>query len=281
MSHWHDIAPWGFICFEYCDWETRTTLTKITKGWFHRSKSDSFYRFLCGLLESQHGLYVPPYKQKNSTWQSLFRELVIIRNLWLGLPTPSLSALEHANQKFKINVYARFRPFDASGVDENAESGMTAKIPLHHRLAMIRMSNGFKSNRQALKLLTQSGGWFQNKWLSIANEAQEPENVFWTEKQYKPTFKVNTKVERMVSKVEAIDSENGRVVMLAPSVGLREFSFNHVFSPNSTQSEVYEATTRRLVTDFLNGYNATAIVYGQTGRYQSFNEDDLHLSLAF
>eukprot|EP01035_Chromulina_nebulosa_P005843 gene5843-7915_t len=63
----------------------------------------------------------------------------------------------------------------------------------------------------------------------------------------------------------AIDAMNGRVVMVAPDVGLREFTFDGVLSERSSQRTVYDSSSRRLVMDFLNGFNATVMVYGQTG----------------
>jgi hypothetical protein len=48
-------------------------------------------------------------------------------------------------------------------------------------------------------------------------------------------------------------------------VGLREFCFNSVMAKSDNQQRVYEKVARGLIMDFINGYNATAIVYGQTG----------------
>ena len=38
-----------------------------------------------------------------------------------------------------------------------------------------------------------------------------------------------------------------------------------VFGPDSTQEEVYNETTKHLVDNVLNGYNATVFAYGATG----------------
>ena len=42
------------------------------------------------------------------------------------------------------------------------------------------------------------------------------------------------------------------------------FAFDSVFSPESTQAEVFD-TVRPLIDDVLGGYNATIFAYGQTG----------------
>lgn len=43
------------------------------------------------------------------------------------------------------------------------------------------------------------------------------------------------------------------------------FGFDKVFDENVTQAEVYEATTRGLLDNVLDGYNATVFAYGATG----------------
>lgn len=43
------------------------------------------------------------------------------------------------------------------------------------------------------------------------------------------------------------------------------FGFDRVFDENTTQTEVYEATTKGLLDSVLDGYNATVFAYGATG----------------
>ncbi|XP_011877860.1 PREDICTED: kinesin-like protein KIF19, partial [Vollenhovia emeryi] len=45
----------------------------------------------------------------------------------------------------------------------------------------------------------------------------------------------------------------------------RQYLYDMVFGEASTQVEVYEGTTKNLVQDVLNGYNATVFAYGATG----------------
>ena len=45
----------------------------------------------------------------------------------------------------------------------------------------------------------------------------------------------------------------------------RQYVFDVVFGPDSTQEEVYNETTKHLVENVLNGYNATVFAYGATG----------------
>ena len=43
------------------------------------------------------------------------------------------------------------------------------------------------------------------------------------------------------------------------------FGFDRVFDENTTQADVYEATTKNLLDSVLDGYNATVFAYGATG----------------
>ena len=43
------------------------------------------------------------------------------------------------------------------------------------------------------------------------------------------------------------------------------FAFDRVFDENTSQADVYEATTKNLLDSVLDGYNATVFAYGATG----------------
>lgn len=45
----------------------------------------------------------------------------------------------------------------------------------------------------------------------------------------------------------------------------QQFAFDRVFDENTTQGDVYEATTRGLMDSVMEGYNATVFAYGATG----------------
>jgi len=48
------------------------------------------------------------------------------------------------------------------------------------------------------------------------------------------------------------------------------FSFDRIYSEESTQSEVYENTARDSVMSVLEGYNSTILAYGQTGTGKTY-----------
>ncbi|XP_025266551.1 kinesin-like protein KIF19 [Camponotus floridanus] len=50
----------------------------------------------------------------------------------------------------------------------------------------------------------------------------------------------------------------------------RQYLYDIIFGENSTQEEVYEATTKNLAQDVLNGYNATVFAYGATGSGKTY-----------
>jgi hypothetical protein len=52
---------------------------------------------------------------------------------------------------------------------------------------------------------------------------------------------------------------------LDPQGSMRDFFFDYVFAPGSTQDEVYDTVASPIVSDVLRGFNGTVIAYGQTG----------------
>lgn len=55
------------------------------------------------------------------------------------------------------------------------------------------------------------------------------------------------------------------VVPTSKKVKDQVFAFDRVFDDNTTQSDVYEGTTKNLLDSVLDGYNATVFAYGATG----------------
>jgi len=48
------------------------------------------------------------------------------------------------------------------------------------------------------------------------------------------------------------------------------FTFDFVFGPEETQSQVFETAVEKLVQKIFQGYNVTILAYGQTGSGKSF-----------
>jgi kinesin family protein 5 len=51
---------------------------------------------------------------------------------------------------------------------------------------------------------------------------------------------------------------------------LKSYTFDTVFNREASQIEVYDATVKPMLVDFLNGFNGCMIVYGQTGTGKSY-----------
>lgn len=373
------MPAWALVIFEFCDWKDRCNLMMTSRRWWRNTSSQSFYRFLAQRLAIECAVYVPPLPPANETWKSLFMELYKLRNIWkphaltaaAAAPADPTSAeggsREGSGSRFKISVYARFKPQKSddaakAGAADGAAGEEQAKqvsLPLHQRLAMIRMSRNLKSNRAALKVLTSEGGWFEAKWsdlsrseaarLALRGRGGEDEDttapvaasaeaaaaaaaaaaanghnsdkensatingcgdhrqaVAFDAGQKIPSFvrdlcvasdgasvgirgKMRQQQQQHQSKrhghvddtpgmgsnivvgVQNIDAMMSRVVMVAPDVGLREFAYDGVLPTNASQRSLYDTTARRLVMDFMNGFNSTAIVYGQTGSGKTYS----------
>lgn len=62
-----------------------------------------------------------------------------------------------------------------------------------------------------------------------------------------------------------LDVQPRTVLMMAPTVGLRQFTFDAVLDGAASQPDAYAAVAAPAVAAFLNGENATVFCYGQTG----------------
>ncbi|RYH18097.1 hypothetical protein EON65_27620 [archaeon] len=284
-----DMPLWLLFVLEYCDWDIRLGLILLSKQWKTNAQTASFHRFLCDRLARERGIYVPFSLPPRYSWKTLFQHLFSLRNLWQSGETNQLLTVINSEESTKIQVYAKFRPLAAETEDndENAMAGVT--LPLHQRLAIIKMNRKISNNREALKVLTQEGGWFQAKWQSLENMPQKLTEekgkgegikkstaVFYTDMKtqglprHMQESASKAGSNKIVSRVISHDALFGRVVMMTPDTGLREFNFNSVLPPATSQKVSYDTCVKPLVIDMLNGYNATAVVYGQTGSGKTY-----------
>ncbi len=278
-AHAHDMPLWLLFIMEYCDWDQRFQLAALSRQWRQNTQVNAFYRFLCERLSAERAIYVPHSLPTRIDWKTLFRQLYRLRDLW-GMAKEGFDAKggkpNMQQESWKINVFARFRPFNPSEDQENNCASVT--LPLHQRLQMIKMNRKLGSNRAALQVLAQEGGWFQAKWDSLrnTNSSADCDKSFYADlkgidgDKLKQLGSGNNAAktsgrQKIVSKVLSADTLFGRVVMMTPDAGLREFTYDGVLNEKSSQKTVYDSCVKPLVMDLLNGFNATAIVYGQTG----------------
>ena len=302
-----------YLILEFCDWKERGYLMCLSKVWgkMLSTKSLSFNRFLCSRLSIENGVYSPTNHANNMCHTAedlfnLFLELFKIKDIWtdksvLSILNNNENTYSKVGERFKIEVFAKFCPIlksDATDLLLNNSANIVT-LPLYQRLSMIKMSHNLMSNKAALRVLAEEGGWFKEKWESIAkeedfsfqdfnNENMDNNKTFYTSQnnskkllnstreRIKQSDKSNS-VNRLSACVQSIDQMNGRVVVVAPDVGLRNFTFDAVLPSKVSQKYTYEVAVKRLVMDFINGFNATTIVYGQTGSgksYSMFGSDD-------
>jgi kinesin family protein 5 len=123
--------------------------------------------------------------------------------------------------------------------------------------------------------LKEEGSWFGKKWTDIDLKTQEQEedkeNMAENSSKHKQTNKFQLKRSApLTADIQSVDPGSGRVVIVAPDVGMREFCFDGVLPSNATQTQVYDRIASGLVVDVMNGCNATGIMYGQTGSGKTF-----------
>ena len=193
-------------------------------------------------------------------------------------------------ESFNIEVGVRFKPLPTVereiGDDDNNEGQCMATLPLHQRLALIRRSHNLTSNSEALLILKKNGEWFGGgnnddgnngiengrgegaKIINLMGEEngdkcnkdkkQEGDNACCGEQHF------------LTCGIHSIDPGKKSVIIVDPIKGLRQFRFDNILPDTCTQHEVYETTARPLVGDFINGVNATCLVYGVTGSGKTF-----------
>lgn len=52
--------------------------------------------------------------------------------------------------------------------------------------------------------------------------------------------------------------------------GEREFTFNHAFSDDSSQEQIYNELVQPIVGKVIEGYNGCVMAYGQTGSGKTY-----------
>ncbi len=283
------------------------------------AKDDRFFKILCINLRHR-GVYVPsalPHSERS--WRSLYLELRPTAWSKSAVSTECMSDVDilkavQSRQKvntsrFRINVYARFRPFvenaSNSSQDETenevASGTVRCVLPLHQRLRLIRMSGAANTKREALRVLASEGDWFSNKWaaweashenartIGIRDSESsliehESYNLLSNEKPLSFSRRTGQDRQGAVARVQTVDEAMARVVILSADVGLREFTFDGVVSgtplglaaANKQQEHCYSLFAKRLVVDFLNGFNGTCISYGQTAAGKTYTMIGAH-----
>mmetsp|Transcript_12698 Transcript_12698/g.17497 ORF Transcript_12698/g.17497 Transcript_12698/m.17497 type:complete len:616 (-) Transcript_12698:187-2034(-) len=245
-----------FRILTFCERTTSSDFIFLSKWHKDTLTSEASFKWRLHRLHIEKGIYCPPRLPPNSTWKTLYLELVKRQFLW-----EKTSSVPTAH-KFNINVSARFKPKGLSRGAEHTKGNYEKKLnlPLHQRLALIRLDKKVSSNKEALKILGNQGGWFREKWAEIEEEKKDQD-----ESPLDSPEKSKNSSPGISGGVHFIDTENNCVILVDPTKGLREFQFDNIMDGSKSQEYAYDSSTMPLVIDFFNGFNATCLVYGQTG----------------
>eukprot|EP00526_Cylindrotheca_closterium_P004944 CAMPEP_0113637410 /NCGR_PEP_ID=MMETSP0017_2-20120614/19581_1 /TAXON_ID=2856 /ORGANISM="Cylindrotheca closterium" /LENGTH=632 /DNA_ID=CAMNT_0000548435 /DNA_START=53 /DNA_END=1951 /DNA_ORIENTATION=+ /assembly_acc=CAM_ASM_000147 len=233
----------------------------LSKRFLHMLSNENSFRWRLNRLHDEYGIYSPPVLCPKQTWKDLYMELFPQRNLWKSRDN-SEDDEESEIESNKILACMRLKPVLDEPKENQATNAQKIVLPLHQRLALIRMSQNLKSNREALRVLQLQGEWFTAQWQEEKSRDEEAEG-----KDVTPQKEAG--LPSLTGGVHSIDNENNRVFVVDPTKGLREFSFDHVLPDLASQDTTYDTCARHLVANFINGFNSTCLAYGQTGSGKS------------
>ena len=197
-----------------------------------------------------------------------------------------------SDRTFSIGVCVRFKPVSRQrgGSADDGAGGRQRKvvIPLHQRLPLIKAKHGPLTKSQPMKrimLMEHSRPVVSDPWSGTyieegdRNDESQKENSPPSDllTKQKPDANATGNAETGTAGIVAVREEEASVLAVVPGSGLREFKFDRVFDSGCSQNHVHMNSSRRVVMDFLNGYNGTVMVYGQTGSgktYTMFGKQD-------
>jgi kinesin family protein C2/C3 len=103
----------------------------------------------------------------------------------------------------------------------------------------------------------------------LYNQVQDLKGSIRVYCRVKPFLKMQTDQRSTVDHI----GENGEIMIVNPQKqgkeGRKMFSFNKIFGPNASQSEVF-ADTQPLIRSVMDGYNVCIFAYGQTGSGKTY-----------
>lgn len=104
------------------------------------------------------------------------------------------------------------------------------------------------------------------KLANSGNESGEGDNIRVYVRVRPPDKHLETDVDR----TPCLEVTSGNTVVLYSKPDAKNFSFDHVADPNTTQEEVFGAVGKKIVEGCVAGYNGTIFAYGQTGSGKTF-----------
>ena len=242
VSH-DDVPVWFGLVLQFSSWEQRLNMRYLNRAFAKYYDLEYPQRILVEALAKEFQVFVPRSLPHGYTWRRLFRELFIHRDIWSEIPTKYAPA----QMKHRIKVFSRFKPMPRN-LHSIEQSDQKIVLPLHQRLSLIKLSNGLSSNREAIQILMNEGSWFRGT-VGLGKE----NNLSEDSSKIDPKMAKTPNTKDLVASVHSVDPATGKVVLITPDVGLREFSFDSVFPANIGQKSVYQTVTAGVIMDFMNG----------------------------
>lgn len=273
-----DSPPqWIFHVLKSCTYEDCFNLLRLNKAWYAQlENSVQFWETVCKRFAHEKKLYITPLDTcPGGHWRELFKELWLIREQFVQ-DNADIEA-KRESLKFSIGVCVRFRPQSKHGALKG--EGRKVVLPLHQRLPLIKAKYGNCSNSEAFKYMLKEQGqvpvadpWGNYELDEDDISTKENKRVVLNDGSSKFTEEKEMHNNRHESQASilAVREDEGTILAVAPGAGLREFKFDRVFDDGTSQKNVYDTSARRVVMDFINGFNGTIMVYGQTGSGKTY-----------
>jgi kinesin family protein 5 len=265
---------------EFCDLKTRANGIFTCKRYQKMLTTDSSFRWRLERLHIEHGVYYSsplelsldaPQEDKPNPHKILYLNLIQKKMLWREDHEQSSTSNDtwrhDQKDQFKINVSVRFKP--RSNRIPSSAATHAATLPLHQRLALIRLNHKLESNSQALSILKERGEWFKDKWSSLAQDGNVSNDD--ASRSCDKEGESEEKEESILScGITSIDPDENNILVVDQTKGLRNFEFDQIFPDSTEQQNVYEKTVHPIICDFLNAINVSCLVFGVTGSGKTY-----------
>jgi len=304
LIKWKDVL---FSILNFANEETRVKFISVSRAHAKLLTSEVSFKWRNVRLHIENGIYFSPDininvnstrtsvdtdadASTNFCWKQLFLHNYPKRNLWTAAARNNCHRATRTPQDphyvrdktvhtFQLTVSARFKPkgMDHASTNTNQEHQRKISLPLHQRLALIRMNRNITSQREAFKVLMHQGGWFGDMLQKLQAGEEKNDMLDYDADENNENNKdednnmSHTSSPSISGGVHLIDTVSNAAILVDRTKGLRRFEFDRVFCDKSTQVTLYHQTTMPLIAEFINGYNATCLVYGQTGSGKTYS----------
>ena len=261
----------------FADISTRNNCIFLSKRYHKILTSEESFRWRLERMHIEHGIYTLTEFGNEHSWKSIFVKQHKRRNLWNASQELSsenfdlrqVNKIETPQQKSlntRISVCVRIKPKKS---DLKQDTNEKVSLPLHQRLALIKISNNMNSNREALSVLVQNGEWFNSKWAKT-NKKRAIDGRNGYEMENECASSVPQASYHLNQGLHSVDTRTNTILAIDSTKGIREYNFDSVFDGTSSQTLIFDKAAKRLAGDLVNGFNCTLFTYGQTGSGKTY-----------